>query len=185
MQVTANPVTAAAAATTSTGVFLGNPAYGNFNAASANPQLYAQQLQGTIANLHALTLCSTLLAAVIITMSVHFLQCWQSASPVLLIFWQKSISIVLMLHSALDACHCNVAFMHISCMQVSHVVPCQRHCIQRLLRRLQPMLPGLQLPFSNNDLQACDPCQYFVQNLVQCCVNGPCEIAEIFGPEML
>jgi len=173
MQVTANPVTAAAAATTSTGVFLGNPAYGNFNAASANPQLYAQQLQGMIANLHALTLCSTLLAAVIITMSVHFLQ------------WQKSISIVLMLHSALDACHCNVAFMHISCMQVSHVVPCQRHCIQRLLRRLQPMLPGLQLPFSNNDLQACDPCQYFVQNLVQCCVNGPCEIAEIFGPEML
>ncbi|KAL0044174.1 hypothetical protein WJX82_002610 [Trebouxia sp. C0006] len=45
-QATANPVTAAAAATTSTGVFLGNPAYGNFNTANANPQLYAQQLQG-------------------------------------------------------------------------------------------------------------------------------------------
>lgn len=44
-QATANPVTAAAA-TTSTGVFLGNPAYGNFNTANANPQLYAQQLQG-------------------------------------------------------------------------------------------------------------------------------------------
>ncbi|KAL0019592.1 hypothetical protein WJX79_004558 [Trebouxia sp. C0005] len=45
-QASANPVTAAAAATTSTGVFLGNPAYGNFNTAGANPQLYAQQLQG-------------------------------------------------------------------------------------------------------------------------------------------
>ncbi|DBA81492.1 TPA: hypothetical protein ACH3X1_007271 [Trebouxia sp. C0004] len=45
-QATSNPVTAAAAATTSTGVFLGNPAYGNFNTANANPQLYAQQLQG-------------------------------------------------------------------------------------------------------------------------------------------
>ena len=57
LQASANPVTAAAAATTSTGVFLGNPAYGNFNTAGANPQLYAQQLQGTDANLHALTLC--------------------------------------------------------------------------------------------------------------------------------
>ncbi|DBA90991.1 TPA: hypothetical protein ACH3X2_004198 [Trebouxia sp. C0005] len=45
-QASANPVNAAAAATTSTGVFLGNPAYGNFNTAGANPQLYAQQLQG-------------------------------------------------------------------------------------------------------------------------------------------
>ncbi len=59
VQATANPVTAAAAATTSTGVFLGNPAYGNFNTANANPQLYAQQLQGTAANLHALSLCCT------------------------------------------------------------------------------------------------------------------------------
>jgi len=75
MQVTANPVTAAAAATTSTGVFLGNPAYGNFNTANANPQLYAQQLQGTVASLHALTLCSTWLAAVILATSVRFLQC--------------------------------------------------------------------------------------------------------------
>ncbi len=75
MQASANPVTAAAAATTSTGVFLGNPAYGNFNTVSANPQLYAQQLQGTTANLHALTLCSTWLASVILTTSVHFLQC--------------------------------------------------------------------------------------------------------------
>ena len=69
MQATANPVTAAAAATTSTGVFLGNPAYGNFNTASVNPHL-----QGTIANLNALTLCSTWLAAVMLT-SVLFLQC--------------------------------------------------------------------------------------------------------------
>ena len=74
VQATANPVTAAAA-TTSTGVFLGNPAYGNFNTANANPQLYAQQLQGTIANLHAQCLCSTWLAFVILTRSVHLLQC--------------------------------------------------------------------------------------------------------------
>ena len=96
------------------------------------------------------------------------------------------LSIVLMLQLALGACHCNVAFMYMSCMQGSHVVPCQRHCIQRLLLRLQPMLPGLQLPFSNRDLQACAPCQKSVHNLVQCCVNGPCEIVEVsFGLEML
>ena len=75
MQATANPVTAAAAATTSTGVFLGNPAYGNFNTANANPQLYAQQLQGTVDNLYVLTLCSTWLAAVVLTTSACFLQC--------------------------------------------------------------------------------------------------------------
>ncbi len=178
MQATANPVTAAAAAaaTTSTGVFLGNPAYGNFNTANANPQLYAQQLQGMIANLHALTLCSTWLAAMVCAFFTVLAVCITRLAKLS----ERCCSIVLMLHLALGACHCNVAFMHISCMQVSHVVPCQRRCIQRLLLRLQPMLPGLQLPFSNRDLQACKACQSFVHNLVQCCVNGPCEIVEVF-----
>ena len=163
MQATANPVTAAAAATTSTGVFLGNPAYGNFNTANANPQLYAQQLQGTIATMRALSLCCTWLAAVIRTKSVPEKTVLAVCITHVKLLSERLFSIVLMLHLALGTCHCNVAFMYISCVQVSHVVPCQRHCIQRLLLRLQPMLPGLQLPFSNRDLQARAHCQNSVQ----------------------
>ena len=99
---------------------------------------------------------------------------------------ERFFSVVRMLHVALGACHCNVAFMHISCMQVSHVVPCQSRCIQRLLPRLQPMLPGLQLPSSNKDLQARACCQNSVQTEYNAVSVAHVKLLKIpSGPEMI